>query len=442
LGCICVQWAMKITLKYTKYLSVPLFMVIIGCSFENQVLVSIDDEKYTVADFREKIQFTPDDDSIARLEKVTTFIDQMLMVREARERGYAEDPVIQTAFEAQRKDILTRSYYEDKIINKAKVSDSETRKAYEKIIDQYHLAQIVVSEESLAQYIEGELRKGVPFDSLLQFSLDTITQGGDIGSFSAMSIPPEILEPVRKLKEGSVSDAINLGDYFYFLKLIEHKKSDTPKYEEVKENIKNNLLREKATELGDKLIDRLIKEAKIEYNPEGLEALTKPDSLITEEDLAKWVVKKYDTSYVYVSTVRDAVRRQYLRSRIEPEILIERVLVPDLLYDRASREHLDNTPKMKRRLRIVLLTLLHQKFYSDEVVDKVAVDSMEVVDYYNEHKDEYEDKELKNVYVRVKTTVRDAKIAALRQKVYDDLHTKYNPEVNQTALVRLLREEK
>jgi len=97
---------------------------------------------------------------------------------------------------------------------------------------------------------------------------------------------------------------------------------------------------------------------------------------------------------------------------------------------------------MKRRLRTVLLTLLHQKFYSDEVVDKVAVDSMEVVDYYNEHKDEYEDKELKNVYVRVKTTVRDAKIAALRQKVYDDLHTKYNPEVNQTALVRLLREEK
>ena len=417
-------------------------MVVVGCSFENQVLVSIDDEKYTVADFREKIQFTADDDSIAKLEKVTTFIDQMLMAREARERGYAEDPVIQTALEAQKKDILTRSYYEDKIINKVKVSDSEVRKTYEKIIDQYHLAQIVVSEESLAQYIEEELRKGIPFDSLLQFSLDTMTEGGDIGAFSAMSIPPEILEPIRKLKEGDVSSAIHLGDYFYFLKLIEHKKADTPKYEDMKENIKNNLLREKATELGDKLVNRLIDEAKIEYNPEGLEALTKPDSLITEEDLAKWVVKKYDTSYVYVSTIRDAVYRQHKRSRIQPEILIERVLVPDLMYDRASREHLENTPKIKRRLRAVLLTLLHQKFYSDEVVEKVTIDSMEVVDYYNEHEDEYKDKELKDVFVRVKTTIRDAKIADLRQRLYDDLHAKYNVEVNQAVLRRLLQEEK
>ncbi len=417
-------------------------MVVVGCSFENQVLVNIDGEKYTVADFREKIPFTADDDSIARLEKVTTFIDQMLMAAEARERGYAEDPVIQTAFEAQKKDILTRSYYEDKVINKAKVSDSEIRKTYEKIIDQYHLAQIVVSEESLAQHIEGELRKGVPFDTLLHFSLDTITEGGDIGTFSAMSIPPEILERVRKLQEGDVSSAIHLGDYFYFLKLIEHKKTDTPKYEAVKENIRNNLLRDKATEIGDKLIDRLIREAKIEYNPEGLEALTKPDSLITEDDLAKWVVKKYDTSYVYVSTIRDAVYSQYKRSRIQPEILIERVLVPDLLYDRASREHLENTPKMKKRLRAVLLTLLHQKFYSDEVVGKATVDSTEVVDYYKDHKDEYQDKELEDVYLRVRTTIRDEKIAALRQKVYDDLHTEYNPEVNQAVVMRLLREEK
>lgn len=417
-------------------------MVVVGCSFENQVLVSIDGDKYTVADFREKIPFTATDDSVARLEKVTTFIDQMLMAREARERGYAEDPVIQTAFEAQKKDILTRTYYEDKVIKKANVSDSEIRKTYEKIIDQYHLAQIVVSEESLAQYIEGELRKGVPFDTLLQFSLDTITENGDIGTFSAMSIPPEILEQVRNLQEGDVSSPTHLGDYFYFLKLIEHKKADTPKYEAVKENIKNNLLRDKATEIADKLIQRLIREAKIEYNPEGLEALTKPDSLITEEDMEKWVVKKYDTSYVYVRTIRDVLHSQYKRSRIQPEVLIERVLVPDLLYDRASREHLENTPKMRKQLRAVLLTLLHQKFYSDEVVGKVTVDSTEVVDYYNEHKDEYQDKELKDVYLRVRTAIRDEKIAALRQKVYDDLHAKYEPEINQEVVMRLLREEK
>ncbi len=433
---------MKILYKYTQYLFVPLFMVLIGCAFENQVLVTIDDEKYTVADFREKFQFSPADDSIRRLEKVTEFVDQMLLVREARERGYDDDSVVQTAFETQRKDILTRGYYDEKVVNKAKVSGSEIRKIYNQMIDLYHLAEIVVAQESLAQYIEGALRKGISFDSLLHFSLDTITAGGDIGEFSVMSIPPEIFEPVGKLKEGEVTDAIQLGEYFYFLKLIEHRKADTPKYEDVKENIEKNLLREKATELGEQLVDKLIADAKIEYNQEGLDALIKPDSLLTDEDLEKWVVKKYDTAYVQVRSIRNAVYQQYRQSFIDPRTLIERVLVPDLIYDRVVKERLENRPHMKRKLRAAMLTILHQKFYSDEVVRKVTVDSMEVVDYYNTHKDEYKDKEFKRAYLLARTTLRDTKIDSLRQELFDDLHKKYKPDINEAVVNRLLREEK
>jgi hypothetical protein len=433
---------MKILLKYTQYFFVPLFLVLIGCPLENQVLLTIDDEKYTVADFKERMPLAPADDSVRRLEKLNDYVNQMLMVREARERGYADDPAIQTTFESQKKDILSRGYYEDKVINKAKVSDSEIRKLYNKIVDKYHLAQIVVDQDSLAQYIEGELRKGVPFDSLLRFSLDTLSEGGDIGEFSAMSIPPEIFEPLSKTREGDVTDAIQLGEFFYFLKVIGHEKSDTPTYEEIKENIKNNLLRDKAGEIGDKLIEKLIAEAKIEYDQEGLDALIKPDSLLTEEDLDKWVVKKYDTAYVYVRTLREAVYQQYKRSSIDPQILIERVLVPDLIYDKVIKERYDKRPEMKRRLRTVISTLMHQRFYTDEIVNKATVDSAEVVEYYETHGDEYKDKELKDVFVVVRTTIRDAKIDTLRQNLFNNLREKYKPEVNEAVVARLLREEK
>ena len=80
----------------------------------------------------------------------------------------------------------------------------------------------------------------------------------------------------------------------------------------------------------------------------------------------KWVVKKYDTSYVRVRTIRQAVLYQYRQSLIEPKTLIERVLIPDIIYDRAEREHFDKKVKIKRRLSDALSLLLYQKFYSKQ----------------------------------------------------------------------------
>ena len=76
---------MKKIIDYTKYLILPLLVVVVGCSFENQVLLTIDSDKYTIADFRENFPFAPTDDSLKRLEKIDEFINQKLVVKEARE---------------------------------------------------------------------------------------------------------------------------------------------------------------------------------------------------------------------------------------------------------------------------------------------------------------------------------------------------------------------
>ncbi|MCK4672497.1 hypothetical protein KAT67_00805, partial [candidate division WOR-3 bacterium] len=217
---------------------------------------------------------------------------------------------------------------------------------------------------------------------------------------------------------------------------------DTPKFEDVKENIRDNLMREKILEQGEKFIQEILEKAKIEYNEEGLDALLKPDSLITEEDLNKWVVKKYDTSYVRVRTIRQAVLYQYRQSFIEPKTLIERVLIPDIIYDKAEREHFEKKVKIKSRLSNALSLLLYQKFYSDEVLGKVAVDSMEIVTYYGGHKNEYKDKKFSDVYSILRSKVREEKIQTLRKNIFEGLREKYNPEINQAVLEKLLKEEK
>ncbi|HEC77666.1 MAG TPA: hypothetical protein ENI34_00810 [candidate division WOR-3 bacterium] len=432
---------MKSTLKHLKYATLLLFVILAGLSCEDQVLFTVDGETYTIADFKENFQFTPTEDSLQRLKKIDEFINQMLAVHEARERGYDEDAIVKTAFETHKKDIIMRNYYETSVMSKVHVSESEIRDVYNKIIDHYHLAQIVVTSDSLAQYIESELEKGVLFDSLLKFSLDTLTENGDIGTFSVMSLPPQILEAVEKTPVGGTTKAVSFGEYFYILKVLEHKKADSPKYKDVKENIRNTLSRDKAMEIADEFIQKLIDDAKIEYNQEGLDALLKPDSLITKEDLKKWVVKKYDTAYVYVGSIREAIQNQYKKSFIEPQKLIERQLIPDLIYDKALTVNFDKKLEIKDKLRKALDFLMYQKFYSDEVLEKVQIDSMEVVNYYKTHKDDYQDKTLEEVFSVVKARVREAKIDTLRSKVFQSLRDKYNPVINQTVVAKLLKEE-
>ena len=73
---------------------------------------------------------------------------------------------------------------------------------------------------------------------------------------------------------------------------------------------------------------------------------------------------------------------------------------------------------------------------------KVAVDSMEIVTYYGGHKNEYKDKKFSDVYSILRSKVREEKIQTLRKNIFEGLREKYNPEINQAVLERLLKEEK
>lgn len=429
-------------MKHLKFFSVFLFLFIISCSFESKTLVTINERDYSVADFQTRYQFAPTDDSVRKSEKFDDFVNQMLVIEEARNAGYEDDPVVRAAFESNRRDVIWQTYYNDVILKRAKVRDSEVRKLYEKVVEQYHLAQIVVAEESLAMHLSAELKKGASFEELLVFSLDTLSENGDIGTFSVISIPPEILAVLEKVKEGGVTEPVKFGEYFLIFRVVEHSIAEEPKYEDIKENIRQNLSQERAREEAEKYYSEIRERARVEYNPEGLEILAKPESLVTDEDLNTWVVKKYDTSYVYVRTVIDAV--QYMRSstQFDPEFLINRELLPDLVYDEAIRNYHDKKSATKRQLEKTYSSLLYQKYYSDEVVERAVVDSAEVLEYFKTHRDEFKDKNLSEAFSLVEARVREVKIDNLRNSLFNMLREKYKPEVNEKVLAQLLKEEK
>ncbi|MDH4210628.1 MAG: peptidyl-prolyl cis-trans isomerase [candidate division WOR-3 bacterium] len=429
-------------MHHLKYISIPLFLFIVGCSFEDKTLVTIGESKYSVADFNERYQFTAADDSVRRMNLIDEYINQMLVVEEAKEQGYEDDPVVQAAFETNQRDVIWRSYYSDVILGKLKVSDSEVRDTYNKIVEQYHLAQIVVAEESLANYVSNELKKGASFEDMLVFSLDTMSADGDIGTFSIMSIPPEIMTPLKKAKEGGVTEPIQFGEYYMIFKVVDHMIAESPKYDEVKENIRNNLRQEKARAEGEKYFTKLMERARVEYNQEGLDILLKPESLITENDLNTWVVKKYDTAFVYVRSVIDAVRYLHAGSRVDPKYLIDQELIPDLIYEEAISKYHHKQKATKRKLDNTHSMLVYQKFYSDNVTGKVTVDSADVREYFREHRDEFKDMDTKRAHSIITVRLRDGIVQNLRNDLFSGLNEKYKPEVNEAVLARLLKEEK
>lgn len=428
-------------MRNPKYLLIPLFLFIVSCSFESKTLLTINNSKYTVADLEERFKFAVTDDSVKRMEKVDDFIDQMLAVEEAKLLGYEEDPVVRTAYETNEKEVIWRSYYNDAVLGKVKVRDSEVRELYGKLVEQYHLAQIVVAEESLANYVYAEFKKGTSFEALLVYSLDTMSNDGDIGTFSVISIPPEIMDVLKSVKVGGVTKPVKFGEYYILFRVVEHSIADQPAYDEVEANVRQNLWQEKARAEGERYYNKIREKARVEYNPEGLDILVKPESLVTEDDLDTWVVKKYDSDYVYVRSVINAVR--YLRAgrNIDPQYLIDQELIPDLIYDEALRNHHDKLTTTKRKLRNTMATLLYQKYYSDKVVEKAQVDSLEAVEYYRSHRDEFEGKNFDQAFSIAQARLRDAKVDSLRSNLFKTLREKHKPEVNEAVLAQFLKEE-
>ena len=97
---------------------------------------------------------------------------------------------------------------------------------------------------------------------------------------------------------------------------------------------------------------------------------------------------------------------------------------------------------IKRKLKNAVGLLTYQKFYSDEVLEKALVDSMEVVNYYNEHIDEFNEQKLNEVFSRISGQLRNTKIDRIRKDIYEQLRNKYEVVVNESAFEKLLEEAK
>jgi peptidyl-prolyl cis-trans isomerase C len=150
--------------------------------------------------------------------------------------------------------------------------------------EEVHARHILVSTEDEAKSVIADLKKGATFDKLAkEKSTDKASgaEGGDLGWFKKTDMVKEFAEAAFALKKGDLSEAPIKTQFGYHVILLEDRRqAPPPSFEELSEQIREELAREAVTGM----LDQLRAGAKIEkFNIDG----SKPDPAAAKAPAAK-----------------------------------------------------------------------------------------------------------------------------------------------------------
>lgn len=151
---------------------------------------------------------------------------------------------------------------------KAAQTDDAMHKVYDQAVKQMpneqevHARHILVPSEQEAKDIAAQLKKGADFATLAkQKSKDPgASNGGDLGWFTKSQMVPAFADAAFKLDKGQISDPVHTQFGWHVIEVTDKRVKPTPRYDEVKDQLKSYVARQAESEL----VDNLRKTAKIE----------------------------------------------------------------------------------------------------------------------------------------------------------------------------------
>ena len=204
---------------------------------------------------------------------VDRLIDMTLMAEEGRKENLQDDPEVKrmvTNYEDQAmREVLLRRQLKDKLTDAALQAKYNEMVKGMKPQEELRASHILVPTEAEAKDIIAQLDKGADFAKLAKDkSKDPgATNGGDLGYFSDGEMVPEFWAAADKLNKGEYTKAPVKTQFGWHVILLTDKRTKpTPTYDQVKDQIKDNVTQEViATYLGG-----LHKTAKIQkFAPDG-----------------------------------------------------------------------------------------------------------------------------------------------------------------------------
>ena len=204
-------------------------------------------------------------------------IDSKLVVADGRKNKIPDDPAFKKRM-AFIEDQILQDFWLQKEIAK-RVTPEKMKERYQERLkstpaeEEVRARHILVATEDEAKALIADIKKGAAFDQLAkEKSTDKASgaEGGDLGWFKKSDMVKEFADAAFALKKGELTATpVKTQFGYHVIKLEDRRQAPPPTFEELQDQIREELARETVTQI----LDQLRAGAKIEkFNMDGSKA--------------------------------------------------------------------------------------------------------------------------------------------------------------------------
>lgn len=212
---------------FTCFLLFAIFFTC-GCSRNNDILVSLDNDKITRGEFRQWLEannFSRKEATYSKMfqeEKLAEMAVDRIVMDIAKKNHFTTQPDIQFMSRMIEENIVSRAFLDEKVLPSSELKTRIVR------IRQIYIPSLK-GDETILKDIISDLGKSRAFDELAaRFSRDEFRKlGGDAGYYSRETISPDLADAVFSLDEGAYTKKpISTPRGVFIIMVTERKDAD------------------------------------------------------------------------------------------------------------------------------------------------------------------------------------------------------------------------
>ena len=199
-------------------------------------------------------------------------INRELLAQEAARRGLDKSPDVAVQLDLSKQEILMGALLRE-VVKGSAVSEDAIKKEYERLKGQlgsreYKARHILVQKEDEAKDIIAQIRKGVSFEKLAaEKSIDpgSKVRGGELDWSSPAQYVKPFGDALARLKKGQMTETPVQSNFgWHVIRLDDERPTKVPPYDQVKQNLQQQLTAQAQKQAYEKTISDLRAKAKIE----------------------------------------------------------------------------------------------------------------------------------------------------------------------------------
>ena len=244
-----------------------------------KVLATVGGREVTEQDFsmllnslnpQQAMQFQSEE---GRKQLIQELVSQELFFLDAVKNGLDKDETYVQEAKRMQENIL-KQFAIHTLLKDIKVTEEDLLEYYNKHKDMFkqpesvQASHILIEDEAKAEEVAKEINDGLSFEEAAQkySSCPSNANGGDLGFFTKGRMVPEFEAVAFEMKVGEVSAPVKTQFGYHIIKLLDKKEEAIQPFDEVKNQLSQQLMGMKQQEAYLNKVDELKKEYEVKIN--------------------------------------------------------------------------------------------------------------------------------------------------------------------------------